>query len=61
MRVLGFSRNKTNLIKNLKTRPKNELYAMAPLQITNTINELSFETNFNLLAISKAKYGSNNL
>ena len=38
MRVLGFSRNKTNLIKNLKTRPKNELYAMAPLQITNTIN-----------------------
>ena len=56
MRVLDVSHNKTNCIKNLKTRTKNELYAMDTLQITNKINELSFETNFNFRAISKVKY-----
>ena len=57
----GFFHRKINCIRNLKTCPNNVFDAKETLHITNKINELSFETNFNLLAIRKLKFRSNHL
>ena len=61
MYTLGFSHNKTNCIRNLEICLKNEFFTMETLHLTNKSNELSFETNFDLLAISKIQYRSNHL
>ena len=53
MHTLGFSHNKTNCIRNLETCPKSEFFTMETLHLTNKCDELSFETKFDLLAISK--------
>ena len=58
---VGFPHNKGNCISNLDTCLKNTFFIMETLHIPSKSKELSFETNSDIIAISKVKYRSHHL
>ena len=49
MHMLGFSYRSVNFNSNFKTCPKNELFTIETVRLTNKINELFLETSFQVV------------